>query len=115
MDPYPLAAFTVLKPIHAPLSRYRMKDVDAHSHVDRYDLVDEQARGSALTEITQHDILTVSNSMDLPCYKQNLEISEMFNLALPTFGVHPWNALDYADRPDDLREGVGATPMLGEI
>jgi TatD DNase family protein len=89
--------------------------LDAHSHVDRYDFVDEQALASALTEITQHGILTVSNSMDLPSYKRNLEISEMCNLVLPTLGVHPWNAPEYADRLDDLSEAIEASPMLGEI
>jgi len=43
-----------------------INSIDAHSQEDRYDLVDEQALGSALAEITQHRILTISNSMDLP-------------------------------------------------
>jgi TatD DNase family protein len=49
-------------------------------------------RVSAPAEIIQRGILTVSNAMDLSSYKRNLEISEMCNLVLPTFGVHPWNA-----------------------
>ena len=89
--------------------------IDAHSHVDRYDLVDECALESALAEITQHRILTISNSMDLPSYKRNLEISEMCSLVLPTFGVHPWNAPEYADRLDDLSEAIEQSPMIGEI
>ena len=89
--------------------------IDAHSHVDRYDLVDEQALGSALAEITQHRILTISNSMDLPSYKRNLEISEMCSLVLPTFGVHPWNAPEYADRLNELSEAIEQSPMIGEI
>ena len=89
--------------------------IDAHSHVDRYDLVDEQTLGSALAQITQHRILTISNSMDLPSYKRNLEISEMCSLVLPTFGVHPWNAPEYADRLDDLSEAIEQSPMIGEI
>jgi len=89
--------------------------IDAHCHIDRYDLVDEQALGSALAEINQGGILTVSNAMDLPSYKRNLEISEMCNLVLPTFGVHPWNAPRYADRLEDLSGAIEASPMLGEI
>lgn len=89
--------------------------VDAHSHVDRYDLVDDQALGSALAEINRCGILTISNSMDLASYRRNLEISEMCNLVLPTFGVHPWNASAYADRLDDLGEAIETSPMLGEI
>jgi TatD DNase family protein len=89
--------------------------IDAHAHVDKYDVVDDQALGSALAEITQHRILTISNSMDLPSYKRNLEIGEICSLVLPTFGVHPWNALEYADRLDDLREAIELSPMIGEI
>jgi hypothetical protein len=50
--------------------------IDAHSHVDRYDLMDGHVLESALAEIAQHRIFTISNSMDLPSYKRNLEISE---------------------------------------
>ncbi len=89
--------------------------IDTHSHVDRYDLVDEQALGSALAEITQHRILTISNSMDLPSYERNLEIGKMCSLVLPTFGVHPWNATEYANRLEDLSEAIEQSPMIGEI
>ena len=89
--------------------------VDAHSHVDRFELVDEQALSSALAEITQHKILTISNSMDLLSYKRNLEISETCSLVVPTFGVHPWNAPENADRLDDLGGAIEQSPMLGEI
>ena len=89
--------------------------IDAHSHLDRYELVDERALESALAEITQHGIFTISNSMDLPSYKRNLQIGEMCDLVLPIFGVHPWNAPEYADRLEDLREAIERSPMLGEI
>jgi TatD DNase family protein len=83
--------------------------IDAHSHVDRYGLVHEHALQSALAEIAQHRILTISNSMDLPSYRRNLEISEECDLVLPVFGVHPWNAPEYANRLQDLSEAVEAT------
>ena len=50
--------------------------IDAHAHIDRYDLIDEYALESALADITEHGIFTISNSMDLPSYRRNLEISE---------------------------------------
>jgi TatD DNase family protein len=53
--------------------------------------------------------------MDLPSYRRNLEISERCSLVLPTFGAHPWNAPEYADRLDDLTEAIERSPMLGEI
>ena len=89
--------------------------LDAHSHVDRYDLVDEQALDSALAEIRQHRILTISNSMDLPSYQRNLEIGERCRWVVPIFGVHPWQAPDYADRLDELGEAIEQSPMIGEI
>jgi TatD DNase family protein len=89
--------------------------IDAHSHVDRYDLVDEHALESALAEIAQHRIFTISNSMDLTSYRRNLEIGERCDLVLPVFGVHPWNAPEYVDRLQDLSEAIEQSPMIGEI
>ncbi len=89
--------------------------IDAHSHLDRYDLVGEAALEAALTEIRQHKIFTISNSMDLASYERNLAISELCESVLPTFGVHPWNAPQYANRLEELSEAIEQSPMLGEI
>ena len=89
--------------------------IDAHSHLDRYDLLGEHALESALSEITKHGIFTISNSMDLPSYRRNLEISEACEFVLPAFGVHPWNAPDNANRLDDLGEAIEQSPMIGEV
>jgi TatD DNase family protein len=85
--------------------------VDAHSHLDRY--ADELP--SVLAEITSHRILTVSNSMDVPSYERNVQIAQRCTWLVPTFGVHPWSAPEYADRLDVLSEAVKRSPMLGEI
>ncbi len=89
--------------------------IDAHSHLDRYDLIDKYALESALSEITQYRIFTISNSMDLPSYIRNQDISERCDLVLATFGVHPWNASEYADRLEDLSRVIEQSPMIGEI
>jgi TatD DNase family protein len=89
--------------------------IDAHSHVDRYDREDARALESALAEIAQHRIFTVSVSMDLPSYKRNLEIGEKCDWVLPAFGVHPWNALEYVDRLQDLDGAIERSPLIGEI
>ena len=89
--------------------------VDAHAHIDRYDLADEGSLESALSEITQYGIFTISNSMDLPSYERNLEIGNLCDLVLPIFGIHPWNAPGYVDRLDALSEAVEKSPMIGEI
>ncbi len=62
--------------------------IDAHAHLDHYG--DELE--SVLMEITQHEIFTISNSMDPSSYRRNLEIAEKCRLVLPTFGIHPRRA-----------------------
>jgi TatD DNase family protein len=89
--------------------------IDAHTHIDRYDLLGEEALETALNQIEQHRIFTLSNSMDIPSYERSLEISERKALILPIFGVHPWNAPAYADRLEDLHGLITRSPILGEI
>jgi TatD DNase family protein len=89
--------------------------IDAHTHIDRYDLLGEVALQTALNEIESHRIFSLSNSMDIPSYKRSLEISERNVLILPIFGVHPWNAPAYADRLEDLQGPITGSPILGEI
>lgn len=89
--------------------------IDAHAHIDRYDLLGEHALESALAEIVQHRILTISNSMDLPSYRRNLEIGQACDLVLPLFGVHPWNAPEYAHHLEKLDKAIESSPMIGEI
>jgi TatD DNase family protein len=89
--------------------------IDAHAHLDRYDLVDNRALDAALAEIEGHRILTISNSMDLPSYERNLEIGETCDRVIPTFGVHPWNAPEWVDRLQDLSAAIEQSPMIGEI
>jgi TatD DNase family protein len=83
--------------------------------VDRYDLVGEETLDAALTEIRENEIFTVSNSMDLPSYERNLAVAERCRFVLPVFGVHPWNAPEYAGRLEDLAPTIEQSPMLGEI
>jgi len=85
--------------------------IDAHSHLDMYG----DALESALQEIAQHRILTVSCSMGLPSFEKDLDVAAMCEWVVPAFGVHPWNATQYADCLDDLRDAIGQAPILGEI
>jgi len=89
--------------------------IDAHAHLDRYDLMGEHALGSVLAEIAEHEIFTISNSMDLSSYKRNLDIAKMSDWVLPTFGIHPWNAMEYAERLGELNTAAERSPILGEI
>jgi TatD DNase family protein len=89
--------------------------IDAHAHIDRYELVGESALSTALAEIDARKIFTISNSMDLPSYERNRQIAEACDYVLPIFGVHPWNASQYADRLEDLEDAIETSPMIGEI
>src|SRR5438552_12075553 len=85
--------------------------VDAHAHLDKYgDLLDE-----ALQQIQQHRIFTIATAMDLPSYFQLQQIAERSDLVLPTFGVHPRRAPEYADRLDELSPFIEQSPAIGEI
>jgi len=85
--------------------------VDAHIHLDRY----EAELDAALQEIVDNRIFSISNSMDVPSYRRNLEIGERCPLVLPTFGIHPWNASQYANGLDELDWAMEQSPIYGEI
>ena len=85
--------------------------LDAHAHLDMYG----DKLESALGEIRQDNIFTISNSVDLPSYERNVEIARACELVLPTFGVHPWKAHEYVGHLEDLDKPTEQSPILGEI
>ena len=85
--------------------------IDAHVHLDKYgDLLDR-----ALQEIESQQIFTVTTAMDLPSYLELQEIGKRSALVLPTFGVHPRRAAEYADRLPELSRYIDMSPAIGEI
>src|SRR5262245_61977323 len=91
--------------------RRRTMLIDAHAHPDKY----EDLLESALTEIREQRIVTVAVSMDPVSYERNLEIGQTCELVLPTFGIHPKRAPEYAHRLSELGPRLERTPMIGEI
>jgi TatD DNase family protein len=89
--------------------------IDAHVHLDRFELVGVGALSSALDEINSRRIFTISNSMDLSSYEKNKQIAEECEYVLPIFGIHPWNASQYVDRLQDLDDAIESSSMIGEI
>ena len=85
--------------------------IDAHAHLDKYDSQLPQA----MAEIEQHEIFTVSVSMDPEAYKKSKAIDEHTQWVVSTFGVHPWNAPTYHSQLEALRPLVDTSPMVGEI
>ena len=85
--------------------------IDAHVHLDKYgDLLDE-----ALMQIDHERIFTVATAMDVPSYLELQEIARRSELVLPTFGIHPRRAADYADRLPEISRHIEASPAIGEI
>jgi TatD DNase family protein len=85
--------------------------IDAHVHLDKYgpDL------NEALREIRTHHIFTIAVAMDVPSYQHSLEIGDECDLVLPTFGIHPRRAPEYADRLSELSPLIEQSPAIGEI
>ena len=85
--------------------------IDAHVHLDKYgDLLDD-----ALREIEQHRIFTVVTAMDVPSYLELQKIGDRSDLVLPTFGIHPRRAAEYADRLREVGRYIELSPAIGEI
>jgi TatD DNase family protein len=85
--------------------------IDAHVHLDKYgDLLDQ-----ALREIEDCPIFTVATAMDLPSYLELKKIGARSDLILPTFGIHPRRAAEYADRLHEIGRHIESSPAIGEI
>lgn len=85
--------------------------IDAHAHLDKY----EENLPDVLLEIAAEQIFTISNSMDIPSWERNVKIAEGCCWVLPTFGIHPWNAPEYASNLERLQPLIDETLMIGEI
>jgi TatD DNase family protein len=85
--------------------------IDAHAHLDRYGgLLDD-----ALGEIERERIFTVATAMDVPSYLEICAIGKRSAWVLPTFGIHPRRAAEYADRLAALGRYVEMSPAIGEV
>ena len=85
--------------------------IDAHVHLDKYgDLLDQ-----ALSEIDEQRIFTIATAMDVPSYLELRKIAARSALVLPTFGVHPRRAAEYAQRLPELSRYIEMSPAIGEI
>ncbi|TMA82623.1 MAG: TatD family deoxyribonuclease [Deltaproteobacteria bacterium] len=60
-------------------------------------------------------VFTVATAMDLPSYLELQKIAERSKLVLPTFGIHPRRAAEYADRLPEISRHIESSPAIGEI
>ena len=85
--------------------------IDAHVHLDKYgNLLDD-----ALREIEDNRIFTVATAMDVPSYIELQRIGERSDLVLPTFGIHPRRAAEYAGQLREIGRYIEMSPAIGEI
>ena len=85
--------------------------IDAHAHLDKYGA----GLDAALEEIARRRIFTWAVSMDVPSYRTSLEIGARSDWVLPTFGIHPKRAPEYAGRLRELGPWIERSPAIGEI
>lgn len=85
--------------------------IDAHAHLDKYDLHLPQVIG----EIEEHEIFTVSVSMDAEGYAKSKAIDGQTEWVISTFGVHPRNAPKLHSQLEALQPLIDTSPMIGEI
>lgn len=80
--------------------------IDAHVHLDKYgELLDD-----AIREIEEEQIFTVATAMDLSSYLELKRIGDRSEMVLPTFGIHPRRAAEYADRLPEISRHIESTP-----
>lgn len=84
--------------------------VDAHAHIDWY----TDALPDALSQIEKLRILTMAVAMDVPSYLKTVEIARSSPYIIPTFGIHPWEALRYTNNLWELDVYLEDTPVIGE-
>ncbi len=80
-------------------------------HLDSYG----HELAAALEAIDEQQVFTIAVAMDVPSYKRSLEIAAKCGLVLPTFGVHPKRAPEYAGRLNELGPLIEQSPAIGEI
>ncbi|MCP4757470.1 MAG: TatD family hydrolase [Proteobacteria bacterium] len=85
--------------------------IDVHAHLDQY----TENLDTVLDEIKQHQIITVSNSLDLDSYQLNCEVANRSKLVIPVFGVHPIYASKYAGDLGQMDEALESSPFFGEV
>ncbi|MFZ1399977.1 MAG: TatD family hydrolase, partial [Candidatus Promineifilaceae bacterium] len=73
--------------------------IDAHTHIDMFD---DAALPAALAEIAQHQIFTLSVTIDVAAYERARQIATSSPLIVPLFGIHPWEAHRFAHDLDRL-------------
>ena len=85
--------------------------IDAHVHLDRYG----EDLPRALEQIRGKAIRTLGVSIEIESYRETVRIADEEPLILPAFGVHPWNASEFASNLAVLEAPMEEARLYGEI
>lgn len=86
--------------------------IDAHAHLHMYR---EEEVDDVLAELDALDIRTMAVSIDLETFEATAALAARTDRVVPAFGIHPEQAPDYLHRLDEVTEGAGRSPYIGEI
>lgn len=87
-----------------------MSYIDFHTHLHAYPDPERCLEG-----LNRLEALAVACSVDVASYLATLQLAEQSSRIIPTFGIHPSRADQYADTLDDLLPLVQASGIIGEI
>ena len=87
-----------------------MAYIDFHTHLHQYADPD-----GCLAAMERADIMAVACSVDVPSYLATLALAERSRRIIPTFGIHPSRATEYAPRLEGLLPLLEAGSLIGEI
>lgn len=82
---------------------------DFHTH-----LHNDPKLASSLKDITEHDIVSVACSVDIPSFEKCRDIGQTSNLVIPTFGIHPMKAAEVQNL-FELDTYLSLSSVIGEI
>lgn len=68
-----------------------------------------------LDEIKQHQIITISHSVDLDSHELNCQVASRSRMVIPVFGVHPVNASKYSGDLKQLEKAQETSPLFGGV
>jgi TatD DNase family protein len=86
--------------------------IDAHAHLDKYD---DALVPPLLDELDTQRVLTIGVATDPAAYARTCALAERSPWIVPTFGIHPWSAAEYADQLEHFGASIERSPMIGEI
>lgn len=68
-----------------------------------------------MAEVNKYDIRFLAVSMCIDSYKRIKNLAAKYTRVIPSFGIHPWNARQYANQLEVLDTFLSEANHIGEI